>query len=137
MARDKFHYEVRTALEEEGWVITNDPLNVKVGKIPMQIDLGADKLIGAERAGEKIAVEIKTFNMSSFITSFYEAIGKYIVYREALLEVESDRILYLAVPKTMFDEYGNEPLVARVFAVNKIKIIIYEPQTQIITSWLT
>jgi hypothetical protein len=137
MARDKFHYEVRTALEDEGWVITDDPLYVKVGKIPMLIDLGAEKLIGAERGGEKIAVEVKTFSMSSFITSFYEAVGKYIVYREALLELDSDRTLYLAVPHIMFEEYGSEPLVARVFAVNKIKIIIYEPQSHVITSWLT
>lgn len=136
MARDKFHKEVRIALEGEGWLITNDPLNVKVGTIPMQIDMGAEKLIGAERAGEKIAVEVKTFSLSSFITSFYEAVGKYIVYREALLEVESDRTLYLAVPNIMYEEYGNEPLVARVFTANKIKIIIYEPKSQIITSWL-
>ena len=136
MARDKFHQEVRTALEGEGWLITEDPLYVKIGKIPMHIDLGAEKIIGAERAGEKIAVEIKTFTMASFITSFYEAVGKYIVYREALFEIESDRTLYLAVPVDMYEEYGSETLVQRVFTINKIKLIIYEPKSQIITSWL-
>lgn len=136
MARDKFHKEVRTALEEEGWSITDDPLSVKIGKIPMQIDMGAEKIFGAERAGEKIAVEVKTFSMSSFITSFYEAVGKYIVYREALFEIQSDRILYLAVPLDMYDEYGAETLVQRVFSVNKIKLIIYEPKSQVISSWL-
>jgi hypothetical protein len=136
MARDKFHQEVRSALEGEGWLITEDPLYVKIGKIPMHIDLGAEKIIGAERAGEKIAVEIKTFTMASFITSFYEAVGKYIVYREALFEIETDRTLYLAVPIDMYEEYGSETLVKRVFSVNKIKLIIYEPKSQIITSWL-
>ena len=136
MARDKFHQEVRTALEGEGWLITEDPLYVKIGKIPMHIDLGAEKIIGAERAGEKIAVEIKTFTMASFITSFYEAVGKYIVYREALFEIETDRTLYLAVPVDMYEEYGSETLVQRVFTVNKIKLIIYEPKSQSITSWL-
>ena len=29
----------------------------------------------------------------------------------------------------------SEPLVKRVFTVNKIKLIIYEPKSQIITSW--
>ena len=66
MARDKFHQEVRNALENEGWKITDDPLYLKVGKIPIHIDLGAEKLIGAEKAGEKIAVEVKTFGIPSF-----------------------------------------------------------------------
>ena len=46
MARDKFHQEVREALEKEGWKITDDPLYIKVGKIPVQIDLGAELIIG-------------------------------------------------------------------------------------------
>ena len=53
MARDKFHQEVRTALENEGWLITNDPLYLKVGRIPIHIDMGAEKIIGAEKDGEK------------------------------------------------------------------------------------
>ncbi|MCY7329885.1 MAG: XisH family protein [Saprospiraceae bacterium] len=67
MARDKFHQEVRNALENEGWEITNDPLYLKVGQIPIHIDLGAEKLIGAERGGEKIAVLQSMTSKSSFI----------------------------------------------------------------------
>jgi XisH protein len=40
MARDKFHQEVKIALEKDGWNITDDPLYIKVGKIPIQIDIG-------------------------------------------------------------------------------------------------
>lgn len=61
MARDKFHYEVKQALVYEGWSVTDDPLYIKIGTIPIQIDLGAEKIIGAEKDGQKIAVEIKTF----------------------------------------------------------------------------
>jgi hypothetical protein len=71
-----------------------------------------------------------------FITAFHEAVGKYIVYREALLELEENRTLYLAIPYDTYDEYGKEPLVQRVFSANKIKIILYEPIEKIITSWL-
>ncbi|MEZ4935014.1 MAG: element excision factor XisH family protein [Saprospiraceae bacterium] len=60
MARDKFHYEFRKALESDGWTVTHDPLTFKIGKIQVQIDLGAERLIAAERGEEKIAVEIKT-----------------------------------------------------------------------------
>lgn len=136
MARDKFHYEVKQALVYEGWSVTDDPLYIKIGTIPIHIDLGAEKIIGAEKDGQKIAVEIKTFGMLSFITAFHDAVGQYIVYREALAIIESERILYLAMPIDIYEEYGSELLVQRVLANNKIKIILYEASTQHIVSWL-
>ena len=136
MARDKFHYEVKQALVYDGWDVTDDPLYMKIGTIPLHIDLGAEKIIDAEKDGEKIAVEVKTFGILSFITAFHEAVGKYIVYREALAIRESDRVLYLAMPNDVYEEYGSELLVQRVLANNKIKIILYESSTQHIVSWL-
>ena len=136
MARDKFHYDVKQALVYDGWKVTDDPLSIKIGTIPIQIDLGAEKIIGAEKDGEKIAVEIKTFGILSFITAFHDAVGQYIVYREALKIIQSDRILYLALPLDIYDEYGSELLVQRVLENNRIKIILYEAKTQHIASWL-
>lgn len=136
MARDKFHQEVREALEKEGWKITDDPLYIKVGKIPIQIDLGAELLIGAEKEGAKIAVEIKTFGRASFITAFHEAVGKYIVYRTVLKHILSDRVLYLAIPEDTYAEFGSEPIVKSLFSEYDFKIIIYEPANQFITEWI-
>jgi XisH protein len=70
MARDLFHENVKIALEKEGWTITNDPLSFKIGNVSVQIYLGAERLIAAERGNEKIAIEIKTFGSLSFITQF-------------------------------------------------------------------
>jgi XisH protein len=39
------------------------------------IDLGAEKLIAAERGSEKIAVEIKSFSGASFINDLENAWG--------------------------------------------------------------
>jgi XisH protein len=136
MARDKFHQEVKIALEKDGWNITDDPLYIKVGKIPIQIDIGAEKLIGAERNGEKIAVEIKTFGRASFITALHEAVGKYIVYRTVLKYIESDRMLYLALPDDTYEEFGQEPIVKSIFNEYDFKILLYEPVNQTITSWI-
>jgi XisH protein len=137
MARDKFHQEVKIALEKDGWQITDDPLYIKVGKIPIQIDIGAEKLIGAERNGEKIAVEIKTFGRASFITALHEAVGKYIVYRTVLKYIESDRVLYLALPDDTYEEFGEEPIVKSIFTEYDFKILLYEPINQTITSWIS
>jgi uncharacterized protein (UPF0548 family) len=60
-AKDIFHEAVKQALQKEQWIITNDPLKFKFGNVNFQVDLGAERLVAAERAGEKIAVEIKSF----------------------------------------------------------------------------
>jgi len=62
MARDVFHGVVREALEKDGWTITHNtyPLhNRKEGGL--STDLGAEKVIIAERGPTKIAVEVKRF----------------------------------------------------------------------------
>jgi XisH protein len=136
MARDKFHQEVKEALQNEGWHITHDPLYLKIGKMPIHIDMGAQRIFGAEKEGKKIAVEVKTFSMPSFVAGFHEAVGKYVVYREAMLELQENRTLYLAIPEDAYEEYGGEILVQRVFNTYQFKIIVYEPITKIIKSWL-
>ena len=136
MARDKFHEEVREALQKEGWKITHDPLYMKVGKIPIHIDIGAERIIGAEKEGEKIAVEVKTFGRASFVTAFHEAVGKYIVYRTILKHMKSSRALYLAIPDDTYEAFGNEPIVKSLFTEYDFKLVIYEPATQFITEWI-
>ena len=48
------------------------------------IDLAAETPIAAEKAGRKIAIEVKSFLSPSPITNLYDAIGQYIVYRRLL-----------------------------------------------------
>ena len=57
MARDLLHNEVKIALEKDGWIITHDPLDLSVGGVELYADLGAERLIAAERGLEKIAIE--------------------------------------------------------------------------------
>ena len=63
MAKDVFHDAVKKALQKEGWTVTHDPYSINIPEFrPKQdIDLGAEKMLGAEKGLEKIAVEIKSF----------------------------------------------------------------------------
>ncbi len=61
MAKDLFHDVVKEALILEGWQITHDPFPIDYGDVQMQIDLGAERLLAAQRDSEKIAVEVKSF----------------------------------------------------------------------------
>ncbi len=97
-AKDIFHQAVKQALQKEQWVITDDPLKFKFGNVNFQIDLGAERLVAAKRAVEKIAVEIKSFLNAFAITDFYAALGQFLSYCLALEGTEPERVLYLAVP---------------------------------------
>jgi hypothetical protein len=136
MARDIFHDNVIKALEKEDWVITNDPLSFKVGSVSVQIDLGAERLIAAERGTDKIAIEIKTFGNLSFITALYEAIGKYIIYRNVLSLKEPERMLYLAVPENIYTRFFEEQVIQKTLQEENFKLIIYNQATQIISQWI-
>jgi hypothetical protein len=67
--------------------------------------LGAERVVAAEKDGQKIAVEIKSFIGPSKISQFYTALGQFISYRAALQQQETDRILYLAVPSNVYDSF--------------------------------
>jgi glucose-6-phosphate 1-dehydrogenase len=136
MARDKFHEEVRTALENDGWLITADPLSFKVGKVQVQIDLGAERLIAAEKGAEKVAIEIKTFGHISFITALYEAVGKYIICRNVLKIIQPERVIYLATPESVYNRFFDEPVLQKMMEEENFKLVVCNQNTQSITKWI-
>lgn len=136
MARDKFHNLFRKALENEGWNVTHDPLRLKTGRIPVLIDLGAERILAAEKGEEKVAIEIKTFGNPSFITAFYEAVGKYIVYQEAIQILEPNRLLYLALPDDVYEGFAEDLLIDSVFQRHQFRIVTYDSEHQIIVKWI-
>ncbi len=137
MARDIFHDNVKEALVKEGWKITADPLTFKIGTVQIQIDLGAERLIAAERGTERIAIEIKTFGGASFITLLYEAVGKYIIYRNVLSLLQSDRTLYLAIPENIYNRYFSQQVIQKTIQEERFKLVIYNQSLETITQWVT
>ncbi len=136
MAKDIYHDNVRKALEKEGWTVTNDPLSFRVGGVGFRIDLGAEKVLIAQKENEKIAVEIKTFIQQSQIHAFYEALGQYESYLFALENYEPDRILYLAIPNDVYEDFFQKPFIQNFIERKNVKIIVYEPINESIISWI-
>ncbi|NMF59557.1 XisH family protein [Pseudanabaena yagii] len=135
-AKDIFHNTVKIGLEKEGWEITHDPMYLDFGGVEIYIDLGAEKLIAAERKGEKIAVEVKSFISGSAISEFHKALGQFINYRTALSQKEPDRIMYLAVPNTIYETFFKLELIQIIIKIQNIKLIIYNPNREEIAQWI-
>jgi hypothetical protein len=134
--KDRFHEVVRVALEKEHWKITDDPLQVPAGKRKLKIDLGAERLLGAEREGEKIAVEIKSFLRESAVYDFYGALGQFRFYYRALQRFEPERVLYLAVAKDVFEDFFDESFVMEVIALENVKMLVFSVKEEKIIKWI-
>ncbi len=137
MIKDKYHLEVRAALEKDGWRITHDPYFIRIGRRKGYIDLGAEQtMLGAERAGEKIAVEIKSFLGASDLDDFEDAIGQFIVYLTALEEKEPDRELYLAMPERFYVRFFDDLFFVNLAKRHQINLLVYDEITQTIVQWI-
>ena len=134
-ARDIFHNVVKQALEKAGWHITHDPLSLQIGGVEMYIDLGAEQLIAAEKDGEKIAVEIKSFVAVSAIYEFHLAIGQYRNYQLALMQEDPERILYLAVPEDAYERFFTLPFIQDALRYNAVRYLVYDAQAEVIVRW--
>lgn len=137
MAKDKYHHLVKNALIAQGWEVTHDPLRLPKPARPLEIDLGAEKLIGATNGKEKIAVEIKSFLGKSEIYDFYHALGQFDYYQVALETLEPERKLFLAVPDMIYQGLFQENITQRLLEKNQVNVIVYNIENQIITKWHT
>ncbi len=137
MARDKFHQNVKEALEKEGWTITHDPYFLMVGRRRGFIDLGAEKeVIAAERGSEKIAVEIKGFAGGSDLDQFEDALGQFIIYLNALEEKEPNRILYLAIPEAFHKRFFDDPFFQKLAKRYQVNMLVYNEIKNEIVEWI-
>ncbi|MFN6394364.1 MAG: XisH family protein [Aphanizomenon sp.] len=135
-AKDIFHNTVKIALEKENWQITDDPLYLRLtALVKIRIDLGAEKLIGAEKDNQKIAVEVKSFLGLSAISEFHTAIGQFLNYRIALGQQDPERVLYLAISQDIYQEFFSDSFIQTVLQTYEIKLLVFDINKEAIVLW--
>ncbi|MEG4483852.1 XisH family protein [Microcoleus sp. D2_18a_B4] len=134
-AKDFFHNTVKTSLEKDGWIITDENLFIEVEDVDFYIDLTAEKILVAEKTGKKIAVEVKSFLGASDVTEFHSALGQCLNYRSALRLTEPERNLYLAVPEDVYNEFFSRRFIQRVIVEHQLKLLIFNPTQEEIVQW--
>lgn len=134
-AKDKFHDTVKKALQKDDWTITHDPLTLDLRDRQLHIDLGAEKLIAAEKDNQQIAVEIKSFASPSSVFDFHLALGQFLNYRLVLRLKQPQRILYLAVPLPIYKDFFTEELPQLSIKEYQVKILVFEAQKEEIVQW--
>ncbi len=122
--RDTYHYVVKQALQQEGWTITHDPYTFETDP-PLSTDLGAERLLAAEKDTEKIAVEIKSFISDSQVGELEKAAGQYRLYRRALAIQEPERTLVLAVPIHAFADIFHRQVGLLAMEEFEFNLVVY------------
>jgi hypothetical protein len=135
-AKDTFHDVVIAALLKDGWTITHDPYTLSFGTTNVYTDLGAERPIAAQKGGEKIALEIKSFVGDSAIEELEIGLGQFVLYRMLMRRVEPDRTLLLAIPESAFKSLFEEPAGQRLIQEVGLKLAVFEPAKQEIVQWL-
>lgn len=136
-AKDIYHDVVIQALQADGWTITDDPLRLKYGDRKLYVDLGAEReTIAAEKQGEKIAAEIKTFLGRSAVDDLEDAVGQYNIYRAILEETDPDRLLYLAVPERVWHEVLDDKFGRLIMRSQRLLLIVFDDQKARIVRWI-
>lgn len=137
MAKDLFHQACKNALQKDGWLITHDPylLVDSQQNIDYEIDLGAERVIAAEKNNQRIAIEIKSFVRASFVHEFHGVLGQYLVYQEGLLAIDPDRVLYLAIPEFAANRLSEFPFILHLIRRYGLHIVVFDEQNQTITQW--
>ena len=136
MAKDLFHDSVRRALEKDGWRITHDPLTLlDKEEGGLQTDLGAEKIIVAEKDTKRIAVEVKSFINPSLMHDFLTASGQYNAYLQAIELKKANRTMFLAMPDYVYNRLINKEIILKIIGSLNMKIVLYDPTSEIITAW--
>jgi len=134
--RDLYHLTVRNALIADGWTITHDPYTLPAGTQNVFVDLGAERLLAAERGTERIAVEIKGFIGRSSATDLEQALGQYLLYRGLLLRQEPERVLYLAVSQSAYDTVFVSVIGQVALQDYHLKVIVCDMEQGTISQWI-
>lgn len=134
---DVIHDAVKNALIKDGWVITDDPFIIEYDRAKFFADLAAEKPFAAERNGEKIVVEIKSFIGASKLQDLKGALGQYDIYLYLLGEVEPNRKLYVAISEKAYANFFNQSYVQLIVRKHKLPLIVVDLNKEEIVKWIS
>jgi hypothetical protein len=136
-APDAIQGAVKNALIKEGWTITDDPFVIFYERLRLFADLGAERPIGAERAGQALVAEVKSFLDPSPINDFKLALGQYLMYR-ALLEVTApERNLYLAISQDTYADFFQRKAIQLVVQRYQVAQLVVNVAREEIVQWIS
>jgi hypothetical protein len=109
---------------------------LRAGRRTFYVDLGAEHLLAAMKAQQRIAVEVKSFGSVSLIADLEQALGQFALYWAVLQTVDPERRLYLAVDMRTFGGLFSEPIGQIVLEGMQVNVMIFDSEREVIVRWI-
>jgi hypothetical protein len=133
---DFIHFSVKNALIKDAWEVTDDPYIIEYMKTRLYADLGAERPIAAERGGQKIVIEVKSFLGTSKFQDLKEALGQYDIYRYLLEETAPERKLYVAISNEAYQSFFSQAVIQLILDKHQLPLIIVDIEVEEIVKWI-
>ena len=128
-----YYNKVKSALIKDGWTITHDPLRLFWDGLERKTEL--EPVLGAEKAGQLIAITIGSFVGPSDVSDLERALGQYLMYRLALKQQQSGYVLYLAVSEETWYNVFSEPIGK--LALERMRLLVFSSPDSAIQRWVS
>lgn len=138
MAKDRIHNAVKAALENEGWIVSDDPLTIDLSEDDtfFDVDLAAEKRSQLLDLQKIVAIEIKSFSGGSVINAFHEALGQFLNYPAAIEEQRLNMELFLAVSKEGWERLNEYKFIQRRTLQYKLQFLVIDVAAKRIEKWI-
>src|SRR6185295_5793760 len=101
------------------------------------VDLAAQRLLAAERAGSRIAVEIKSFVGRSDVLDLEQALGQFVLYAEVLAETDPIGFCISRLKKLPTKRYLKKPIGELLLLKKRLRVIVFDSDTEEIRRWIS
>jgi hypothetical protein len=132
---DIIHNSVKSALIKDGWLITDDPYLIQYRKTTLYADLAAERPIAAERDGQKLVEEVKSFIGAPKIQDLKEALGQYDIYRYLIEETAPERKLHIAISEVAYKTFFSQDLAQLIISKHQLPVIVVNIDTEEVIQW--
>lgn len=136
-AIDRCEPQIVHALEKDGWLVTHQPFAIHIDKTRGGYIFADLRLYKPQTGQSAIVVEVKCFESKrSFLDEFYQAVGQYIVYRNALILNDIQSPVFLAVPSSVFRSLFQQALIEAVLRDTRINIVVIDLEKEELLEWI-
>jgi hypothetical protein len=137
-AIDHCEAQVIRAFEKANWVVTHQPFAIRVHQQRAGYVYADLRLRHQADKQTVIVVEVKCFgNNRTFLDDFYQAVGQYVSYRNALHLNNIENPVYLSIPLKTFETAFQIPLVQAVLADMQMKCVVIDLNKEEIVQWIS
>ncbi|MCI0709173.1 MAG: XisH family protein [Chloroflexi bacterium] len=135
-AIDLCEQQVIRALQKDDWLVTQQPVPIRIDKSCAGY-IYADLRLRQRQGGQSvIVVEVKCFTSKRTpLEEFYQAVGQYVVYRNALALNDTHIPVYLSVPVQVYQTFFKLPLIQSVINDMQVNLVVIDLDKEEVIQW--